>query len=470
MRSVRLRPDQRLREANDGEFLLGGSPSTLLRLTEAGTARVSQWFDGAPLAQDDLKLARRLAKNGMAHVELITQDDLGPEATQQPAPYVVVVPVYNDLAGLQATLSLLDGCQVVVVDDGSTVPIEPDELGPTVELLRPEGPSGPAAARNIGLRHVETTHDGPVAFVDAGVEIAVATLDALVRQLFDPVADPMFAAAPRVRSTPGPGAIAAYERLYSPLDLGPVGGHVGPERPLSYVPSACLVMSRAGIEAGRLENGDLFDPHLRFGEDVDLVWRIATKGTVRYIPELEALHRPRRTLAELIKQRIGYGSAAGPLGRQHGSVITPFRTSRWGVVVALAIFSGHPAVAITACLASAEAVRRQLPDDLDDRTQHAFRLVGTSHTHTVKALAAAAMRPWWPLTLVLGSRAPHAALRLLGVAAVRRFVGSRHEMVAMTRPANVGLGLVDDVAYGIGVLRGCMDAATVRPLVPVVSS
>ncbi len=440
-----------------------------MRLTKAGTQRVTRWFDGAEVEQSDLHLARRLAMNGMAHVGLMTN-------VTENAPYVVIVPVYNDHAGLRATLDGLAepfglvSPRVIVVDDGSDEPVDVAERGREIEVLRIDGPTGPASARNAGLRHIHDSHDGPVAFVDAGVRISASTLDVLVRQLQEPVVAPVLAVAPRVRSTPGPGLIASYDCNHSPLDLGPVGGYVGPGRPLSYVPTACLVMSAAGIAASQRNDADTFDPQLRFGEDVDLIWRIAKHGAIRYIPGLEAHHPPRTTIGAFVKQRINYGSAAAPLGKRHGSYITPFRTSWWGLGVTLSLFGGHPFIAAVVGIVSAVSVRRQLPDDLEDRSQHALRLVGEGHVHSLTAFAAAAVRPWWPLTIALGLRQPHAALRLLGVAALRRLVGSRHESALAPRPTHVGLGLVDDVAYGVGVLKGCVESSTLRPLLPTVTS
>ncbi len=474
MATIRLRSDRRLRKANNGEFLVGGSPATLLRLTNAGAARVRSWFGGAPVtaSESNIALAARLANAGMAHVEVEL------ERASDPRRYVVVIPVYNDRDGLRATLSAVgDQQRVIVVDNGSDEPVADlsDLVGrDLVEVVRTDEPTGPAAARNAGLRHLSDYLEGEfttldaVAFIDAGVEIAGSDLDVLVAQLDDPVSAPVLAVAPRVRSAPRAGAVGAYERHNSPLDLGEDGGLVGPGRPISYVPTACFVVSQAGLDAGRL-NGDLFDTNLRFGEDVDYVWRTADAGTIRYVPTIEATHPPRATLAAFVRQRVGYGSAAGPLGERHGEHVTPFRTSPWSAVVCLAAFSGHGLLGIAAVGVSTELVRRRLPDDLEDRARHALRLVGAGHYRSVLALGAAAVRPWWPFTLLLATRAPHAALRLLGVAALRRLVGSRHGNLSMLKPSQLGLGLLDDVSYGLGVWRGCAATRSFRALLPTIS-
>ena len=61
-----------------------------------------------------------------------------------------------------------------------------------------------------------------------------------------------------------------------------------------------------------------FDPSLRVGEDVDLVWRLVEAGwRARYEPQSVVGHRPRATLAALLRQRFGYGRSAGALDRRH---------------------------------------------------------------------------------------------------------------------------------------------------------
>ena len=59
----------------------------------------------------------------------------------------------------------------------------------------------------------------------------------------------------------------------SPLDLGPHASLVGPGRRVAYLPAAALLARRDAL----LELGG-FDESMRFGEDVDLVWRLLARG------------------------------------------------------------------------------------------------------------------------------------------------------------------------------------------------
>ena len=93
------------------------------------------------------------------------------------------------------------------------------------------------------------------------------------------------AVAPRVRPAerrPRPGrAVDRFARAHSPLDLGPDEGEVGPRpgRPLRARPPPWWSAGRRSTAVGG------FDPDLRVGEDVDLVWRLVDAGwRVRYEP------------------------------------------------------------------------------------------------------------------------------------------------------------------------------------------
>lgn len=65
--------------------------------------------------------------------------------------------------------------------------------------------------------------------------------------------------------------MALYEAACSPLDMGVSPGLVGPGRRPGYVPSTAFVARRAAL----LALGG-FDERLRFGDDVDLIWRLVS--------------------------------------------------------------------------------------------------------------------------------------------------------------------------------------------------
>ncbi|MBF6096422.1 glycosyltransferase family 2 protein, partial [Nocardia cyriacigeorgica] len=73
-----------------------------------------------------------------------------------------------------------------------------------------------------------------------------------------------------------------------------------------------------------------FDERLRFGEDVDVVWRLTDAGhLVRYHPAAVVTHRPRATLGSWLRQRYDYGTSAAPLARRHPGRLACARVSAW---------------------------------------------------------------------------------------------------------------------------------------------
>lgn len=92
----------------------------------------------------------------------------------------VIVPVYNSTAFLRQCLAALaesqyDDFEVLVVDDGSTEPVEPVVAEFGFKYMRIDGPGGPARARNRGAAQVNGRY---LVFVDADV---CAHPDALAR-------------------------------------------------------------------------------------------------------------------------------------------------------------------------------------------------------------------------------------------------------------------------------------------------
>jgi mycofactocin system glycosyltransferase len=280
----------------DGSLVWGGMPWRLLRLTAAGAATLAALRDGEPVS--DLRsgmLARRLVDAGLAHPV--------PPAAAAAADVDVVVPVRDRVAQLDTCLAALAGLAKTVVDDGSTdgAAVAAVAARHGARVVRRNAAGGPAAARNLGLEH---TGRPLVAFVDSD---CVANIDAL-RRVAGHLADPCVgAAAPRVRENEDP----------SPLDLGAIAALVRPGGRVPFVPTTALVVRRTAIDA---VGG--FDESLRYGEDVDLVWRLSADGwSVRYDPSVVVQHSAPPTLRQALARKYRYGTSAGPLASRHGSAM-----------------------------------------------------------------------------------------------------------------------------------------------------
>ena len=436
----------------DDETVLAGSPLRLFRLTTGGRSVLERALtEGIDTPTDvQARFLDRLVGAGAVH------------PVPGPGPFTcadvtVVMPVRGDWPTVPTD------CRTIVVDDASEPPLTPPPGEGRVEVIRLATNVGPGAARSAGLEQVDTTL---VAFVDADVELPDGWLDGLLGHFADPCVD---AVAPRVVSRPGPSVLEAYEAAHSPLDLGPEPALVAPGARVSYVPTAVFV---ARVDAVRRCGG--FDPGLRFGEDVDLVWRLVRAGgRVRYEPSVVAVHRPRTTWPDWCTQRVGYGSSAAPLATRHGEAVAPVRCSGWSLAVwALALTGRRQGVVAALAVAATTGVllhRRlhRLPG------RESWRLVGRGHLLAGLQIARATRRVWWPVALLLATVAGprvRTAIALLVVApAVTDRTGHRDGR-ALDPVRGAAIGLADDVAYGWGVWKGVIRVRRQQALWPAVSA
>ncbi len=464
---MRARLSEDTTRLNGGRVLLGGSPLTLMRLSAAGAAAVDRLtFDSFARPEQptaEFRLLDRLVDAGIVDVSLDPASK-----TAVAGRCTVVIPCHNDVGGLAATLASCAAIRIIVVDDAS---VDGEEIRTVVDqhneqraatgaqlvrLVRLEVNAGPGAARNVGAKIAMTE---VIVFIDAGVTWSGAWMATALAWFDD---DRCSVAAPRVRSLPGRSLLERYERERSPLDLGPRSGPVGPGRRVAYVPSAALMVRRSAF----VRSGG-FDPTLRFGEDVDLVWRLIGGDEVcRYLgDEAVVEHRSRQSPAAAVRQRFGYGTAAGPLDRRHRGEVAPMRLSKWSVAVAALLATGHPLVASVVTLGNAEALARKL-SPLDDARRQSARLVARGHLGATQQLLRTMIRPWWPITAMAAAcsrRGRRLALVALVVPPMIEWNRRRPELDPATWLA---LSLADDVSYSAGVWVGCWREHSIRALLP----
>jgi len=438
---TRYRLDPSTNAVGDGTAVLGGSPLRLFRLTPDGAALYGRVAAGESV--EPSALTDRLLAGGAIH-PVVEPDE---PHKHGPGDVTVVIPTHQDepnrLYGLLRHCT--EASTVVFVDDGSDPPLT-GVRGASVVRLRHNG--GPAAARNAGLRSVQTPL---VAFVDSDVDLHDGWLDGLLGHFDD---DRVGFVAPRVASGPASAgadaAVARYEEHHSPLDLGTEPAPIEPGTRVSYVPGAVLVARTAAIQ----QIGG-FDTRLRVGEDVDAVWRLADSGwRGRYEPAVVVEHAPRRTWRELVDQRIAYGSSAADLAAAHGDGVAPVRMSPWSLGVWALAAAGQLAAAVGLAGGTAAAL---VPKLKGVPAAESLRLAGLGHLHAGGALAAAVRRTWLPIVGVaaLGSRRA-------------RRVAAASIVPALLRggPARV----LDDVAYCIGVWKGVVARRRLAPLLPALTA
>ena len=230
----------------------------IIRLTEGGPAALRALLaDTATPAQR--RLGERLIDAGFAH----------PRPAPKTVDVTVVIPVKDG-----PILPEVDE-RTIVVDDGSVSPI--------AGAVRRETCGGPAAARNTGLerrdhgaRRVPGRRHAPAAGLDRAARGALR------------------------RSARGGGRAAHPGREPAPLTA-----RHGPAAASSRTCRARRCIVRTPVR---------FDETLRYGEDVDLIWRLLDRGhRVVYDPSVVVLHHE----ADVLRRRFRYGTSAAPLAARH---------------------------------------------------------------------------------------------------------------------------------------------------------
>ena len=460
--------DVATKQLSDGS-LFGGSPARVLRLTAAGRQALTELRAGPIRSAAAAVLARRLTDAGMAH-------PVPPQADpDQQLDVTVVIPVRDRAATLDRCLAAVQArYPVIVVDDGSAdesaVAAAAARHGASVRRRASTG--GPAAARNSGLAGIGTEL---IAFLDSDCVPSPGWIETLATHLADPL---VAAVAPRIVALAPRTAAGRYEQARGSLDLGAQAARVVPASRVGYVPTAALLVRRAALETVTLGTvtagtGAVFDPALRYGEDVDLVWRLHEAGwRIRYEPSVQVPHEGPATWAGLLARRFRYGTSAAPLARRHPANLAPLVLQPWPAVAAGAALARRPAAATAAAAAAwldiASAVRRAgVPaDGAPAAALTAVRQtwLGIGRYATQFAAPALAVALAAPGRGAAGRRAAAGSL-LLGPA----LTGYAQQRPALD-PVRYALAhIADDVCYGAGVWAGCLRERTLTPVTPVIS-
>ncbi|MEK7292694.1 MAG: glycosyltransferase family 2 protein, partial [Actinomycetota bacterium] len=205
--------DSSWRRPADGAVVFAGSPLKVFRLSGAGETIAELLEHGQQLPIGHESLTDRLLDAGAIH-RLISPDD---ELPFQLSDITVVIPAFvqspDDATRLESVVSrCTDVFRVIVVDDGS--PHALPTLG-NAHVVTLATNRGPGAARNAGLAQVTTPL---VAFIDLDVTLTIDTLNGLLAHFVD---ERVGIVAPRVLAANVDSTIGNYERIRSPLDLGP---------------------------------------------------------------------------------------------------------------------------------------------------------------------------------------------------------------------------------------------------------
>lgn len=451
--------DDRTRTWSGGRYLAGGSPWGLTRSSPAARDVVRHLRAAGPVgvvagSAVERELAVRLVARGYAHPLVVPRPPAEGEVS-------VVVPAYGRPELLDRCLRALDGLPVIVVDDGSPEPAPVRQVAERhgARLLRLPRNRGPAAARNAGFH---ATGSPLVAFVDSDCVVAAGWLEHLVPLFAWPEVG---AVAPRVRPRLAVDSLLArHEDARSALDMGTRRELVCDGARLGFLPSAALVVRREAFPPGG------FDERMRVGEDVDLVFRLGDAGhQVRYEPASTVHHETRLRPVAWARRRYEYGTSAAPLDRRHPRRLAPARLSGWNLATGALLLARRPVAAGLTSLAAtgtlaAALCRGGAPPAV------AARIVAMGLVADGAAIGHALRREWWPLGWAAlaaagRSRAARAGTALMLASLVLEHVRDRPRVDPVRY---VLLRLVEDAAYGSGVLTSAVRERRPRVLVPTV--
>ncbi|MDQ2717561.1 MAG: mycofactocin biosynthesis glycosyltransferase MftF, partial [Chloroflexota bacterium] len=373
--------------------------------------------------------------------------------------------------------------EIIVVDDASTdetgallLHLAPEfaTQGQTLRIVRHTYQQGVAAGRNSGA---EAADYDLLAYIDSDCVASPGWLAQLAPAFQDAR---VAAVGGMIRAYEQQSMLGRYEDVRSSLFMGLRAQQVSSTGPLTYLPTANLLLRR---EAWQLLGG--FAP-LTFGEDVDLCRRLlATGNHILYIPYGVVYHDYRTQLWPFLRIRASYASAEATLLARHPGerrvlLLPPEQATFAGLAIGglwgrihgrdrrrsslLSLFMAGMLL-ITGTYQRARQVRKQaipigpltiLQATLRGHLAYTYHLCRhLTRYYTLPLALLGVILP--PLLLLLGI--------LCGIVIGVDYARLRPRMRLGTYAL---CSLLDDCAYEVGVLLGSIRHRTWKPLLPLV--
>ena len=210
----------------------------------------------------------------------------------------VIVPVYNGTDDLQKCLAALaashsSAFDVLVVDDGSTEPVEPVAHAYGFGYIRLDGPQGPARARNLGAAYVNGHY---LVFVDADVCVHRDTLARFAAAFIaDPTVDALVGTYDEAPTAPN--FLSQYKNLFHHYVHQSCDGEIR-----TFWSGCGAIRRELFLTCGGFDMQRYRRPAI---EDIELgTWLSAAGHRIVLDSRIQATHLKRWTLWSLLKTDI----------------------------------------------------------------------------------------------------------------------------------------------------------------------
>jgi len=415
----------------------------------------------------------------------------------------IVIPTYNRAREIERCLHSLftldypaHYLEIIVVDDASTI-----ETSNMLRRLAQE-----AAARSLQMRVVcHEQHQGVGISRNTGAQAAcydlIAYLDSdciaspgWLKELVPAFQDTHVAAVGgMIRAYDRGALLGRYEDVRSSLFMGMQPQQVRLEGPLTYLPTANMLLRRATWQ--QLSG---FAPMTQ-GEDVDFCRRLLVSGSsMHYLSRGVVYHDYRTTLGAFLRIRAAYASSEAPLLLRHPTqrrilllppeqaafaalaiggawrtlyhfLWSPRRDTsyRVGVTLAVALGAGPGALLLTLL-----GARKRLQKVQEQRIPISFLTVLKAtlrgHLAYTYLLSRHLTRYYTLPLLVVSLLIPPLLLPICLLCGIVIGVDYRRLKPRMGLGWFALFSLLDDCAYEVGVIWGCIKNRTWKPLLPVI--
>jgi mycofactocin glycosyltransferase len=160
------------------------------------------------------------------------------------------------------------------------------------------------------------------------------------------------------------------------------------------------------------------------------------------------------------RRRLDYARSIGLLARRHPDALTAVHIEPWSATIVALVLLRRPGLAATTAAGRWRSIRRLIATQTDKPGALAASFLARSLTGTAHGFGHAIRRTWSPALIAVSVCYPR-SLALLAVAEAAH--AAEH---ARQRPGHIPLLIADDLVAAAGTCLGCVDARTIRPLLP----